>query len=78
LQCDVSVSSSFEDLLRNIGTILGTAVYYEGCINEHKQAVPHSVCVCVCVCVCAERSLEQDQLLNIFIVFYAIHRGSQL
>ena len=44
-------------------TIFFTAVRCGGCITEHKQAVPHSVCVCVCVH--AERyfitiSTEQD------------------
>jgi hypothetical protein len=34
----------------------------EGCITEHKQAVPLSVC--------AVRSVELDQLVKIFIVFY--------
>jgi hypothetical protein len=38
----------------------------EGCINEHKQAVPHSVC--------AERSVELDQLGKMFI-FSTIYPG---
>jgi len=25
---------------------LGTVMCCESCVNEHKQAVPHSVCMC--------------------------------
>jgi hypothetical protein len=40
--------------------ILGTVVSSEGFLIEHKQAVPHSVCVCVCVCVCVYRMVFQS------------------
>ena len=46
-------------------TILGTDLCCEGCVTEHKQAVPHTVCV--------ERYLELDVLGKIFL-FSTIYR----
>jgi hypothetical protein len=70
LLCSVmsSVPVPQKDCLEKL-TTLGTAVCCEGCIIEHNQAVPHSVC--------AERSFSTTstgQDIHVFMSNIVVHK----